>query len=268
MSNFVFKNREQILMEINEFIHKGKKREEYHFEHIRLVADYAKLLNKRMSFHLSDKKITTIALAHDILKERSLNPKLGDSVVWEGHVIPQDLNRYVRGNIKTLEKFELEDYFNTDANLHALAAGIWLYNELGIKDPEILYPIMFHTCPIIAVYENLSTKIQRYTDITILSDKLSSNWLKINLLGSGAKVDLDLLVFGKNGNELNYSMGLFAARVISMGKSDGTQSKEATDYYFKKLHDINPLVSKSNIIKQLGGYHEWEKRKSQAFRIR
>lgn len=263
----LFKSEEELLIEINKFIHIGKKKSDYHFQHIKLVDKYAKLLNKKLGYHLNTRKLTFVALMHDMLKERSLDPKMDGDIVWNNHQIPQDLNRYVRMHIDVLDEFEMGDYFNTDAPLHALAAGIWVYEELGIKDPEIIYPIMFHSCPIIAIYENLPVRIQRMVDVIMLADKLSSNYLNINLLESNVKVDLDLLVFGKIGNEFNYTLGLYVARLIAMGKSNEAQSKEASEYYFKRLSDVNPLISKSYISKQLGVNKKWPKRKSQAFRM-
>lgn len=268
MGTIAIKSHEQLLSDVNHFIHSGKKKEEYHFKHISYLIKYANILNDRMGYYLNPKKIVIIATAHDMFKERSLNPKENGNVEWNGHQIPQDLNRYVRTNIDILEEFELGDYFNTDINLHALSAGIWVYKELGIRDPEIIYPIMFHSCPIIAVYENLPVKTQHYVDIIMLADKLSSNYLKINMLNNEVKIDLDLMVFGSNGNELNYTMGLFIARAIGMGKSTETQSMESTDYYFKRLEDINPFISKTLIMKQLGGNKKWAKRMSQALKRR
>lgn len=265
--NTILKSNEDLLMEINEFIHNDSKKKDYHFKHITLVAKYAKLINQRMGFNLNNKKLSFVALAHDLLKERSLNPKKDGTISWKTHPIPQDLNRYVRMNLDILDKFELGDYFNTDIGLHPLAAGIWLYKELGIKDPEILYPIMFHSCPVISVYKTLPIRIQRMVDIITLADKLSSNYLKINLLEVDVKVDLDQLVFGIYGTELNYTFGLYIARLISAGKSNEAQSNEASDFFFKRLQDVNPFISKEELNKHMGGSKKWPKRKSQAFKI-
>ena len=104
-------------------------------------------------------------------------------------------------------------------------------------------------------------------DIMMLSDKLSSNYLKINMRGMEVRIDLDQLVFGSSGKEFNYTMGLFAARLIGQGKSEEAQSSITTEYYFKRLKDSNPLISEEFSLKDLGGARKWPKRKSQVLRI-
>ena len=66
--NTILKSNEDLLMEINEFIHNDSKKKDYHFKHITLVAKYAKLINQRMGFNLNNKKLSFVALAHDLLK--------------------------------------------------------------------------------------------------------------------------------------------------------------------------------------------------------
>lgn len=253
-----------MLIELNTFIHHDNKLFVYHMNHIKLVRRYAILLNKKLNTNLSNRKLSYIALSHDLLKERSLNPKLG-SVKWNKYDIPQDTTRYVRENLNILEEFNLDDYFNTDVQYHALAAGIFLIKEFKIKDPEIIYPVVFHSCPIIPVYKNLSLKIRNMIDIIMLSDKLSSNYLKINLRSVPVRIDLDQVTFGNNGNEFNYTLALFIARLISQGKSEEEQSILSTEYYYKRLCEMNPLISKNCNVKMLGGARIWEKRKSQVW---
>lgn len=263
----IFKNlkldpRSRMLYDLNEFIHHDNKMFEYHMKHILLVRKYAIILNKYLGFNLDMKKISFIALAHDLFKERSLDPK--KEVSWHNIIIPQDTNRYVRSNLDILEKYELDDYFNSDMQYHALSAGIFLYKELHITDPEIIYPVFFHSCQVISIYETLSKRTQNMIDIIMLADKLSSNYLRINFREVDVRVDLDKVVFGKNGKELNYTLGLFIARLISQGKSEEEQSRIATEYYFNRLCDVNPFISKEYSIKMLGGAKKWPKRKSQA----
>lgn len=256
----------KMLLELTEFIHSESKQFKYHMNHIKLVRKYAFLLNKKLNAQVSNRKLSFIALAHDLFKERSLDKSKDGTVSWNDHNIPQDLNKYVRSNLNILEKFGLDDYFNTDVQLHALAAGIFVHTEFGINDPEILYPIMFHSCPIISVYETLDKRIQNMTDIIMLSDKLSSNYLRINFKMTPVRVDLDLVVFGRNGQEFNYTTGLFLARLISQGSSKEKQSNIATDYYFKRLQSANPIISKNYSIKRLGRNELWPKRKSQVWK--
>lgn len=257
---------EDMLLELNSFIHGNNEMYAYHMEHIKLVRKYAFLLNSRTHAELSNRKLGYIALAHDLFKERSLDPSKPD-MTWKGHTIPQDTTKYVRMNLDVLEKFGLDEYFNTDMQYHALAAGIFLYLEFGIQDPEILYPVFFHSCQIISVYETLPLRIKKAVDIIMLADKLSSNWLRINMREVNVRIDLDLAVFGSDGYEFNYTLGLYLARIISQGKSIEKESQTATKYYFERLRQMNPMVPKHYSIKKLGGAEIWPKRKSRAFRM-
>ena len=256
------------ILDLNTFIHHENKMFDYHMKHIKMVKKYSIILNHKLHACLNLRKLSYISLAHDIFKERSLDPKLDGSVTWNGHNIPQDLNKYVRQNLDILEKYGLDDYFNSSIQFHPLAAGIFLHKELGITDKEILYPLMFHSCPIISVYSELSPRIKLMTDIIMLSDKLSSNYLRINLREVPVRIDLDQAVFGSSGVEFNYSLGLYIARLISQGKSDEYQSIKATEYYYNKLHQINPIISKNYSIKRLGGSRIWPKRTSRVLMVR
>lgn len=251
----------QMLLSLNQFIHHENKMYDYHMAHIKLVRKYSLIINRRLGYHISEQKLSYISLAHDLFKERSLDPN--KTVTWEGIDIPQDTNRYVRQNLDLLEKYGLDDYFNTDIQYHALTAGLFLLKEFKITDKEILYPVWFHSCPIIPVYKELSPKIQNMVDIIMLADKLSSNYLRINLRHVDVRIDLDQAVFGTSGNEFNYTLGLFIARLIGQGKSEEEQSKIATEYYYKRLSDMNPIISKSYSVRKLGGTKKWQPRKSQ-----
>ena len=253
---------EKMLLELNKFTQAHSSQFEYHMKHIQLAKEYAIVLSRRLGFKINERKLMYITYAHDILKEKGLNKKLPNPM-WKGkYEIPQDLNAYVRKNLDILELFNLEDYFNTDINLHPLSAGIFLYKNFGIQDPEIIYPVMFHSCPIIEVYETLKPKVRQMVDIIMLADKLSSNYLRINMRKSEVRLDLDLAVFGQYGTELNYTLGLYLARLISMGKSKEKQSKIATEYYFNRLQNMNPLINKAITIKNIGGNKVWPERKS------
>ena len=254
-----------ILTELNEFIHQESKLFEYHMRHINLLKEYAFLINEKLGNPIDNLKLEIIALAHDILKERGLDPEKG-TIEWNGHQIPQDTNRYVRTNLDILEEYGLDDYFNTDVQLHALSSGIFLHKEFGIRDKEVLYPVMFHSCPIIPIYETLTSREKLMVDVVMLSDKQSSNYLKINMRESEVRIDLDQLVFGASGKEFNYTMGLFAARLIGQGKSEEVQSSITTEHYFKRIKDSNPLISEVS-LKDLGGAKVWPKRKSQALKM-
>lgn len=255
------------LLELNRFIQQYRTITlGYHMHHINLVKEYALLLIEKLDAKIDSDKMSYIALAHDLFKEHGLMKEKDGTILWNDHNIPQDLNRYVRMNLDVLDKFDLSDYFNTDVQLHALTAGIFLNTEFGIDDPEILYPIFFHSCPIMSVYNNLDPIIKETIDIMILADKLSSNYLRINMMDKPVRVDLDKIVFGDNGKEFNYTLGLYIARLISQGKSPDRQSIATTDYYYKRLQEVNPLIPKNNGIKMLGGNKLWPKRNSQVLK--
>lgn len=246
---------EEELLKLNEFIHKDYDKLDYHMAHIKLVKDYMILLAERLGGPVDINQITTIALSHDLLKEHGLDPD--KKVEYNGIEIPQNVDHFVRSQMEILEKFGLDDYFNSDAQYHALAAGIFLYKELGIEDINILYPVMFHSCPILDVYNTLPKGLQEIIDITMLADKLSSNWLRINMLNKEVKCDLDLAVFGESGKEFNYTLGLYLARLITKSKQKGQQSRITNTYYYSRLERVNPLIAE-NI--NIGGKQIWPKR--------
>lgn len=261
-----FVSQTKMLLNLNNFTQKDRLTLGYHMMHIKFAQKYALLLNRKLGNPIDPMKMSFVALVHDILKEHGLHKIRDGKVSWNDHNIPQDLNRYVRMNLNILDQFNLGDYFNTDVQLHALAAGIFLYKELDIDDPEILYPVFFHSCPIMDVYKDLPQNIKDAVDIMMLADKLSSNNLRINVRNHMVRVDLDKSVFGESGREFNYTLGLYIARLISQGKSPDKQSILTTEYYYNKLCETNPLITKNVTIKSLGGNRLWQKRKSQAWK--
>lgn len=255
-----------ILLNLNNLIHGDSKKIDYHMNHIKIAQKYAVIINNKLGCPVSNRKLSYIAFAHDLFKERGLNPN--KNVIWNGITIPQDNIRYVRTNLDILEEYELDEYFNSSLQYHALASGIFLKKELNINDNELLYPIFFHSSMIVDIYKKLNWRIRTMIDIFMLADKLSSNYLKINFRESPVRIDLDQVVFGNKGKEFNYTMGLFIARLISQGKSPEKNSIEATEYYFQRLKEINPFISKDYSIKILGGNKIWPKRKSQVLTMR
>jgi predicted nucleic-acid-binding Zn-ribbon protein len=234
--------------------------------HITLAAKYATLLNDRLGFNLDSRLLEYVAYAHDTLKEDYLKPGVNRDHLGK-YEIPDDLNRYVRMNLDILNKFDVDAYFNTDASLHALASGIFLVKCFEIENPEIIYPVIFHSCPIMEVYKQQTEYIRNMVDIILLSDKLSSNYLKIQD-GIKLRCDLDKIVFGEDGRALNYELGLVIAKLIGMSKVFDKQSKASLDYYCNRLKQINPLMARKDLtIKSLGGLRIWEKRNSPVWRI-
>ena len=248
----------RMLLDMNEFIHDSPEKEyaEYHRTHIDLVNQYSLILNKRLGFKLSEFKLTYNAYAHDLLKEHGLDELRQRK--YKSHTIPENVTLYVRNNLDILEQYGMDEYFNSAAQYHALAAAIFLVKELKITDPEIIYPVMFHSCPVINVYEALPVKTQQYVDIMMLADKLSSNYLRINWRETPVAVDLDLAVFGENGNELHYALGLYLARAI--GDKTDAVGVQAMSYYTERLSRNMPWINIKKIA--LGGAKKWPKRKS------
>lgn len=245
-------------------IHENTPEGDYHMAHLYMVSRYACYLNDRLGFGLDSDVLTFIAYAHDLLKERSLDPKVKGTIVLAKHEIPQDTRKYVRLNLDILDEYGIGDYFNTSMQYHSLAAGIFVHRELGERDPNILYPIFFHSCPIVSVYETLDQTTQRYVDVIMLADKLSSNYLKIHVRRCKSKLDLDLAVFGPDQSELNYSLGLVLARLITHGNSKEKQGILATKMYYDRLKSMYPAIpSVDDMYKSLGGQRKWPKRRNQ-----
>lgn len=252
----------EFILSLDKYIHSrnGSDYSEYHIRHIEYTKQYAMILNERLGFEINSKKLSYAAYAHDLLKEKGLT---NTPDKYKKYPIPGDALGYVRTNLNVLAKYGMEDYFNSSAQYHPLAAAIFLDKELGINDPMIIYPIMFHSCPIMEVYKTLPVKIQNAIDIILLSDKLSSNYLRINYNHSPVKVDLEQLVFGTNGNELHYNLGLYIIRLISEKLSDN-YAKEALKYYENRFNDSMPITFKKI---QLGGSKLWPERKSPLLKI-
>lgn len=228
------------LIQLNELIHIIDTKLNYHMLHTKLTCKYAIQLAKMISPDINIYKLRYSALSHDLLKIRNCDMK-GREIVKNNITIPLDLNWYVRSNLDILIPYKLDDYFNTDMQLHALASGIYLIKELNITDPEILYPIFFHSCPIISVYETLDPHIQLLVDIIGLADKLSSNNIKVS--NSKVSYNFENVVFGKSKNEFNFSLGLLIARAIAQGNNSGEHAKLAIDYYLKRLIENQPFIS-------------------------
>ena len=253
------------LIDTDRFIHSMSDQYEYHTQHISMARDYALEINNRLGNPIDSYKMEYAALAHDLMKEKSSN-KSEEYLSNSKYNIPADIHRYVRLNLNVLEKFGLDEYFNTDVQLHPLAAGIFLNKEFGVKDREILYAVMFHSCPIMPVYNDLTEHEKTIVNIMMLSDKLSSNSLRINMQDVAVRVDLDKIVFGEDGREFNYKTGLFISRLIGQGGSKEKQSKATTKYFLNELQKTNPLIPHKCSLKQLGGIKHWPKRKSQALK--
>jgi len=221
-------------------------RDPVRIEHLELTASFS----ERLSGHFGDVldqadryKLRYASMGHDLLKGKFLSDSSQAEVTLNNVVVPVDLNRYVRLNLPTLEPFQLDDYFNTDIQLHALAAGIYLIMEFGITDTRILYPIFFHSCPILSVYEQLDDTTRLMVDLVTLADKLSSNHIK-RKQSRPVPLNLELSVFGESNNEFNFTQGLLLARLLGQGRSTEKHSREMSEHYYQRLVSLNPFLGK------------------------
>lgn len=246
-------NREKISMmyELTKLIHGGSERAQYQLDHVRLVSHYFILLSKKLNVSVPYDTVRFISYGHDLLKDKFFDNKLNTIEVTTSAgktiKIPQNLNWYVRTNLDILEIYKLDDHFNSDCQLHALGSGIFCHKRLHITDPDIIYPILFHSCPIIEVYETLPDKTRILVDIMILADKLSSNKLKKDM-GKNILYDLEKAVFGESGKEFNFTLGVYLARIIGSGNNPGKESIKANEYFYEVLKKSNPLLPKKPIV--------------------
>jgi len=249
---------EMHLLKLNKKIRKGSKDQEYHMKHIDMVRLYATHINRLLGEPVSRHKLGVIAFAHDILKEN-----YGEKDLEIGrHIIPGNLDAYVKANASLLESYLPGEFMSCDLQAHAMGAAIFLQKEFNTQDPEIIFPVLFHSLPIIEVYRKLTEKVQTMIDIIMLSDKLSSNWLRINMHEEKVRCDLDQIVFGKDGHEFNYTLGLVIARLIAAGKNPDYISDASTLYYYHRLRETNPLIRMKLNRKVLGEKMKWPKRPS------
>lgn len=228
------------MIQLNYLIHNKNSRVNYHMNHIKLSARYASKLcdmtnNKRLK-----RKMQFIMITHDLLKDKCFDDKVNEIKI-NNYIIPTNLNWYVRTNLDVLIPYKLDDLFNTSIGLHPLAVGIFMIKTFHINDESILYPLMFHSCPIISIYKTLSNDIKFMVDITMLSDKLSSSTICKNN-NKPIPYDLHKITFGENDNELNLSLALYITRLITQKKSNEKYSIEATKHYLDRLKRINPLI--------------------------
>jgi hypothetical protein len=251
----------RMLIDLDEANQKDSLPFGYHRHHIDLVCEYALIINERLNAKLDKVKLASIAYAHDLFKEVGLD--IDKEKIFNGKIIPQDIKKYISENKDVLDEYGMKDYVENYTD-HAVASAIYLIEEYNIKDKDIIYGILFHSCPIIPIYERLDEETKMYVDIITLSDKLSSNYIQLN---SHMKVrcNLEEIVFGKNGNEFNYTLGLFLARMISKGKDKDPINEESLEYYRNRLKSLFPFFPDMK-LKDIGEKRKWEKSKSKVLK--
>jgi HD superfamily phosphohydrolase YqeK len=229
------------LKNINADTHTEEKRE--HVENVvRIIFEE---LDAPARLRLDEGYLRVSALAHDVAKGlKDSNASI--------HIFRDtgDVKEYVRKNLDILDPYGLAYYFNTDIDYHALAGGIWLEKTYDIKDPRILYPIFFHTCPAVDVYKTLDEETRLYCDVLALADKMEKNdrKLKKNIEKNKkqkrySKYDLNHILFGASGKEFNMTAALFMIRHLEFkDEESGNEARKAYRYFYDELRKISPFL--------------------------
>ena len=261
MENLKLNEQVKLLMNLDEANQKENILFDYHRKHIDLVYEYSLIINERLNANLDPIILGSISYAHDIFKESGLDVNVEKK--FQDTIIPQDIKKYVSDNKSILNEYGMEEYIDSFI-YHAMASAIFLIKELKITDKNIIYGILFHSCPIIPIYETLDEETKMYVDVITLADKLSSNYLKINA-GMKVRCYLERMVFGEEGNEFNYTLGLFLARMISKGKDKDHINEESLKYYKNRVKEIFPFFPNIK-LKDLGDKDKWPKQKSKVLK--
>lgn len=234
----------------NKIFNLGKeihKDDPYRSAHMETSAVYAERILAVLIDDAEDKKknellwkIKCAAIGHDILKDKYFNKDAEDKII-NGYTIPQNLETYIQKNMDVLEKFKMDKYLNTAVQDHAVASGIFIHNNFGIDDEMIIYPIMFHSCPILPVYQILNDNLQKMIDVMVLSDKLSASIVKPQF-DKKVKIDLKSMLYGISGCEFNFTQALLMARLIGHDNSKDAHSNMMVEYYHERALQTNPLI--------------------------
>jgi len=215
----------------------------YHMWHCFVMEKYMNIIADKYDKFKFDKELfPLIAWSHDLLKDRE-----------------SKFSTFYQKNTSNRKRFFLSDSMYNSLSTHAYRSAEFLSNyPFNVIDGKILYSVLFHSIPIIEIMEKiLSADTREYVNITMLCDKLSSNYWRITN-GIETWCDLDKIVFGDNGDELNYNKGLYYTRLLDGMKYKNKYSIQAEEYY-RKLYDtdINIKLEEKKI---------WEKRKNLLFK--
>jgi len=234
----------KVLIDTNILLHRHEEEFNYHIIHCYLMESYMNLIADKYDKYNFDKSLfPIIAFGHDLLKDRE-----------------NKFSTFYQKNTSNRKRFFLSDSMYNSLSTHAYRSAEFLSNyPFNVTEGKILFPILFHSIPIIDVMiKYLSPATREYINLTMLCDKLSSNYWRIT---NGIKTwcDLDKIVFGDNGDELNYNKGLYYARLLNGIKYKNKYSIQAEEYY-RKLYD--PSVNIKLEEKKL-----WEKRNNQQLKM-
>lgn len=231
----------KMLINMNIYLHIYEDKFYYHIKHCWLMEKFMNIIaSKDTSFNYNRELLPIIAWSHDLLKDRE-----------------DKFSKFYKENKNNLKRFHLTEEMYKSISPHGYRAAEFLSNyPFNITDGKILFSVLFHSVPIIDVIENILTESTRkYVDLTLLCDKLSSNYLRIH---EGEKVlaDIGKEVFGDNYDKLDIYRGLYIIRLFAkiIDKKNNEYDKQATEYYRKKWNEKYTIV--------LGEVKEWEKREN------
>ena len=249
----------KILKELNDKWYKDLRSHKYHMAHLELFKRYAFEINSRMGNPFDQEDLSMIAYAHDLFKDDHKDVQYtnnGEDIFMTKEVI---CHKYE----KSLEYFGFKKKEKTVLSAHAKCAALFVMNcqELEGYNKDILYPIIFHSLPILRLYRDLTAEIQRLIDITVLADKCSSNYLKIQQYVP-VHFRLEDILFGVDGSEFNFSAALFAARLIGSEGYNDEFNKDMNTFYLNRLNKINPFIVDKTTIKEYGRKKIWERKQS------
>ena len=231
----------------------GEELQRYHFDHCEKLMKYGNDIMVRLGILEYRNELEIVAYAHDLFKRYSLRE---NDVEWNGKIIPQNIPKYIDENRFVLDKFGLNMIRSDNFSNHPIAAGIFLYKEFTVDDPKIIYPVFFHSCPIISIYKKLDKALRNFIDVILLADKMSANVLCRGIKKWHSKVDMELVLYGENHKEFNYTNALLTAKILGQCGSKDKFSVESTKHYYKRAARINPALDKNSIL--LGRKKPWK----------
>ena len=249
----------KILKELNEKWYSDLRTHKYHMAHLELFKRYAFEINLRLGHPFQEEDLATIAYAHDLFKDD--NPKVKYTNHGEDILVTKESIQKKYGN--SIEYFGFKKKEKSVLSEHAKCAALFVMNceELSDYNKDILYPIIFHSLPILRVYQDLTQEIQLMVDITVVVDKCSSNYLKIQQYVP-CYFRMEDILFGADGKEFNFSAALFAARLIGSEKYSDEVNKDINTFYLNRLNRINPFIMDKIHIKEYGRKKIWERKPS------
>jgi len=178
---------------------------------------FMNVVSEKIDYKFDKKLFPIIAWSHDLLKDRE-----------------NSFSKFYQENKNNIKRFHLTNEMRKALSEHAYRSAEFLSNyPFNITDGKILYSILFHSSPIIEIMNNvLSKDTKEYVNLTILCDKLSSNYLRI-INNEETYFNLVNTLFGENLDEFNYDDGLYLISTFN-NIYNNKYSKEVVEYYKSK----------------------------------